>query len=116
MGVPALYEHYIQFSSMDIKWLIEDAIGFDWDEGNINKSWIKHFVSPQETEEVFLSTPLLLLSDQKHSSGEQRFIAMGKTESGRLLFVNWTMRGRKIRPISTRAMNFKERKIYEQET
>jgi uncharacterized DUF497 family protein len=100
----------------DIEKILAEAIGFDWDEGNINKSWIKHLVSPEETEEVFYNVPLLLLSDDKHSGMEQRFTAMGKTDAGRLLFTNWTMRSQRIRPISTRAMNFKERKTYEQET
>jgi uncharacterized DUF497 family protein len=101
---------------MVIKRLIEDSDGFDWDEGNIKKSWIKHSVSPQETEEIFHSVPLILKEDDTHSTREKRFIAMGKTDAGRLLFVNWTMRSRRIRPISSRPMHVKERKMYEQKT
>jgi uncharacterized DUF497 family protein len=99
---------------MNIEHILAEAEGFDWDEGNINKNWIKHLVSPEEVEEVFYNKPLLLYPDDKHSGYEQRFVAMGKTDTGRLLFINWTSRNRKIRPISTRPMNNRERKLYEQ--
>ena len=95
--------------------LIAESIGFDWDEGNINKNWMKHRVSPPEAEEVFFNKPLLLLPDPKHSMKEQRYIAMGKTDKQRLLFVIWMARAKVIRVISARAMNEKERRMYEQE-
>ena len=100
---------------MNIARILAEADGFDWDEGNVDKNWIKHLVSPVEAEEVFFNKPLLLISDEKHSDKEQRFVAMGKTDAGRLLFINWTSRKGKIRPISARPMNKKERKMYEQE-
>jgi|SRR5262245_22682015 len=90
--------------------------GFDWDEGNERKSEEKHAVSQGEAEQVFFSAPLLMVEDIKHSQGEPRFHALGKTESGRLLHITFTTRaeGKKIRVISARDMNRKETIIYEE--
>jgi uncharacterized DUF497 family protein len=61
---------------------------------------------------AFLNHPLVVASDEKHSAGEERFYALGQTESGRLMFVVFTVRGRLIRVISARDMNRKERRVY----
>jgi uncharacterized DUF497 family protein len=87
--------------------------GFQWDKGNIDKSYKKHKISPNESEEVFLDENLKVIKDFKHSQKEERFIALGKTFSGKKLFVVFTVRGDKIRIISARPMNKKERKYYE---
>jgi uncharacterized DUF497 family protein len=100
---------------VNINEILSTCSGFDWDEGNILKNWIKHRVIPIEVEQVFFNTPLLLLPDKKHSAEEERFIAMGKTDSGRLLFISWTVRNGLLRPISARTMHVKERTLYEQE-
>jgi hypothetical protein len=54
--------------------------------------------------------------DIKHSRGEIRFHALGKTDEGRSLHITFTLRneGEKIRVISARDMHKKERVIYEQ--
>jgi len=57
--------------------------GFDWDEGTIEKNWEKHHVSYVECEEVFLSRPLLVAEDERHSKDEARDYALGKTREGR---------------------------------
>lgn len=91
--------------------------GFDWDDGNARKNE-KHNVSMAEAEQVFFNDPLLLLDDVKHSQGESRIHALGKTDEGRLLHIAFTLRhaGENIRVISARDMHKKERKIYEQTT
>ncbi|HQT82014.1 MAG: hypothetical protein B7Z60_07105 [Ferrovum sp. 37-45-19] len=91
--------------------------GFDWDEGNTRKNE-KHGVSMAEAEQIFFNEPLLLLADIKHSQGESRFHALGKTDEGRALHITFTLRnaGEKIRVISARDMHKKERTIYEQAT
>jgi uncharacterized protein len=90
--------------------------GFDWDEGNARKSFDKHAVSQAEAEQVFVSEPLIS-EDVEHSLLEQRYQALGETKEGRRLYVTFTLRQdrRKIRIISARDMNRKERAIYEQE-
>ena len=57
-----------------------------------------------------------MIEDTKHSAGEPRFHALGKTDEGRLLHLSFTLRGagQKIRVISARDMHRKERTIYEQ--
>lgn len=91
--------------------------GFDWDEGNARKNE-KHGVSMTQAEQIFFNEPLLLLADMRHSQGESRLHALGKTDEGRSLHITFTLRndGEKIRVISARDMHKKERTIYEQAT
>ena len=90
--------------------------GFEWDRGNIDKSYQKHRITPNEAEEVFLDEDILLLEDIKHSRQEERFEAIGKTIKGMILFLAFTIRRNKIRIISARATNKKERRQYEQKS
>ena len=92
--------------------------GFDWDDGNSRKSGDKHGVSQAEAELVFLTEPLLLSEDVKHSIEEPRLHALGQTDERRLLHISFTLRGenRRVRVISARDMHRKERERYEEET
>jgi hypothetical protein len=92
--------------------LLSDLAGFEWDDGNRNKNWKKHHVAWWECEQVFFNQPLYVLPDPEHSTGEQRFYVLGVTNAGRLLFLAFTQRKRKIRVISARDMSKKERKAY----
>ncbi|MCA1959367.1 MAG: BrnT family toxin [Desulfomonile sp.] len=85
--------------------------GFERDEGNADKNWIKHKVSRLECEQVFFNLPLVVGGDPKHSQMEGRYFALGQTNTGRELFVVFTVRGDRIRVISARDMNSKERRI-----
>ena len=93
--------------------IIPDPLTFDWDLGNSDKNLIKHKVSIQEAEEVFIHEPLLVVEDEIHSKNEKRFNALGKTASGRKLFLSFTIRNSKIRVISIRDMDKKEKNKYE---
>ncbi|MEP7235531.1 MAG: BrnT family toxin [Ignavibacteriota bacterium] len=93
---------------------LKNASGFDWDEHNYYKNWLKHQVSPFESEEVFDNEPLLLDHDLKHSQTEERHIAYGKTNAGKCLLVCYTFRNDRVRVISARQMNKAERVRYEQ--
>ena len=90
--------------------------GFQWDAGNDRKSAEKHSVSRFEAEQVFFNQPLLIVVDTKHSQGESRYHALGKTNDMRLLHIAFTLRSADtlIRVISARDMHRKERKVYEQ--
>lgn len=90
------------------------AISFEWDSGNITKSWIKHGIRKEECEEVFLNRPLKIFDDNKHSSIESRYLAYGKTSSDLYLIIVFTLRNHNIRVISARRQSKKEREIYEQ--
>lgn len=87
--------------------------GFQWDAGNTDKSYEKHGITPNKSEEVFLDGNLKVERDVKHSEVEDRFIALGKTIDGRILFEIFTIRRNNIRIISARTANKKERYKYE---
>ena len=91
---------------------IQNIDGCDWDDGNIDKNWIKHQVSNSECEEVFLNLPLLLADDIKHSQDEKRYYVLGQTNARRWLFIAFTVREHQIRVISARDMNQKEGSVY----
>ena len=89
--------------------------GFDWDAGNRDKNWRKHGVTSGECEQVFFNLPLLAQEDPLHSTLEPRWYALGLTDAGRALFIVFTFRQDRLRVISARDMNARERKIYAQE-
>ena len=58
---------------------------------------------------------IVLLPDVKHSQAEDRWYVLGKTDAERLLFIVFKIRKNKIRIISARDMNKKERGIYHEQ-
>ena len=95
------------------KVFLNECEGFQWDDGNLTKNWLKHGVTQSEVEQVYFNQPLLLFNDDKHSINESRHFVLGKTDSGRKLFIVFTIRDDLIRVISARDMSKKERLIYE---
>ena len=93
---------------------LSDIDSFDWDDGNQSKNETKHAVSNKESEEIFFNKPIFFFIDQKHSAVEQRILVYGKTDDGRHLALVFTKRVNKIRIISVRDMNKKERARYEE--
>lgn len=91
---------------------IPQPLEFEWDEGNKDKNFIKHKVNNKEAEEIFFNKPFQVFPDPKHSDKEQRFVAFGNTNKGRLLTVVFTVRNNKIRVISARNQSSKERSKY----
>lgn len=87
--------------------------GFEWDQGNIDKSYKKHGITPNEAEEVFLDENIILLEDLEHSKQEARLDAIGKIQNEIILFLSFTIRKNRIRIISSRIANKKERRLYE---
>lgn len=92
--------------------LVAGLEGFEWDEGNSAKNWLRHRVQQAEAEQALLNIPLVVNVTSKHGAAEPRFIALGQTDAGRLLTVVFTIRGTKVRVISARAMSKPERKIH----
>ena len=86
---------------------------FEWDKGNIDKNK-KHKVGDKEAEESFFDTDKVTFPDVVHTTeNEERLRIIGKTKKGRLLFIVFTKRGKKIRIISARDVNRKEVPLYE---
>jgi len=92
--------------------LFDQFSGFQWDRGNIDKNLIKHNIEKWECEQIFFNRPLIVLDDPKHSVAEKRWAAFGKTDTERFLIVIYTKRHNKIRVISARDMNKRERMFY----
>jgi uncharacterized DUF497 family protein len=87
--------------------------GFDWDEGNLTKNWVRHRVATAECEQVFFNRPVAAAADERHSEEEPRFYVLGQTDTGRRLFIVVTVRRGLIRVISARDMNRREKAEYE---
>ena len=95
----------------------ESLEGFQWDEGNSEKTrLVRHEVSQAECEQLFLNRPIVVTFDEDHSKLEQRFVALGQADSGRQLTVVFTIRGSSRRVISGRPMSRRERGIYAKRT
>ena len=96
----------------ELRKALQEVVGFQWDEGNADKSLKKHDVSDGECEQIFFNIPLVVGEDLAHSDEELRGYALGATNAGRLLFVVFTIRGDLIRVISARDMTPKEQRRY----
>ena len=105
----------VQLPSPPGTWAV--VAGFDWDAGNRAKCR-KHGLTPSEIEELF-NRPIAVLPDPGHSTNEERFKAIGRTDIGRSVLVVFTLLHRAvamlIRPISARYMHAKEVAYYEEE-
>jgi len=96
-----------------IKEFLAKCTGFEWDDHNSEKNRVKHGVTPSECEQIFFNRPIIAGDDQRHSKVETRFYVLGQTDSGRMLFLVFTVRNDRIRVISARNMSKKERRIYQ---
>jgi len=92
--------------------IVNPPFEFEWDKGNDIKNFLKHGVSNEEIEQIFWDENKKLFEDEIHSDEEDRYILLGKTFDEKLLFVVFTLRGRKIRVISARSLNKREISLY----
>ncbi len=88
---------------------------YEWDENKAATNLSKHGVSFVEARTVFDDPLYVDFYDPDHSQGEHRFIMLGESTQGRLLFVSYMERNNAIRLISAREATLSERKAYEQE-
>lgn len=87
-------------------------MNFEYDPRKAQTNWVKHGVSFAEAEFVFFD-PLAIHDIDPDSLVEERFIALGMSNSGVLLVVVYTMRGDIFRLISARRATRREAKVYE---
>ena len=83
---------------------------FDWDDGNVDHL-ARHGVTPEEAEEALLD-PARIGVPAYSVEGEVRRAALGATEDGRVLFVVFTRRGRKVRIVTGRDATSREKRRY----
>ncbi len=105
-----------RFVAWLLLWYIQkDAFEFEWDDGNSSKSVTKHGIELTEVESVFelrLAAPMgEQVSQPIH---EERLCIVGPSHKGRLISVVFTLRDGKVRPISSRKANRKEKTKYEE--
>jgi len=92
---------------------LNNIVGFEWDKWNISKSYKKHGITSNETEEVFLDEAVKIENDVRHQEQEERYIAIGETTENKILLVVFTIRKDKIRIISGRKAKKKEKEVYQ---
>ena len=84
---------------------------FDWDDNNAGHI-ARHNISTSEAEEVLLDRERMLVPGKRAESGESRHLAIGSTESGRVLAVVFTRRASRIRVVTAREAGESERRRY----
>lgn len=87
---------------------------FEWDDGKAALNWRNHGVRLEMARDVFQDIFAIEWIDDRHGDMEQRFVTVGTVE-GRLLFVAYTLRGQRIRIISAREAEPRERRRYHNE-
>ena len=88
---------------------------FEWDASKETENLNKHGVSFAEAVETFFDPCGIALEDEKHSTAEERFYWVGKSESGRILTTRFTKRGTKVRIFGSAEWR-KFRRIYDEAT
>jgi uncharacterized protein len=87
---------------------------FEWNPEKAKSNLAKHGVSFEEASTIFGDTLSETFDDPDHSENERRFIIIGHSENGRLLFVSHTDDGEIVRIISAREVTRAEREQYEE--
>lgn len=88
---------------------------FEWDLGREIQNIVKHGYTFKTAMEVFADPNVVRVEDEKHSSEEDRYYAVGKTKDGIILTVRYTIQGNTIRIFG--AANWRKwRKFYEKNT
>jgi uncharacterized DUF497 family protein len=72
---------------------------FDWDENNVEHVR-RHGLEPADVEDAVLDRSRLPVD--AHNAGERRWALLGATDSGRVLFVVFTMRAGAVRVVTAR--------------
>ncbi|MBM2815778.1 MAG: hypothetical protein HW421_2540 [Ignavibacteria bacterium] len=86
----------------------------EWDENKNAQNIKKHGIDFNNIADTF-DTEMLIKRDERENYGEDRFIGIGKIKNIEIVIV-WTKRDEKIRIISARQANKKERKSYNDKT
>ena len=86
---------------------------FEWDDAKASSNWTKHGVTFVLAKEAFRDAFAVEIVDGRQAT-ESRFVLLGVVE-GRLPFVAFTMRGDRVRIISARKAEARERRRYDEE-
>ena len=96
-------------------YLQNDTFDFEWDSGNSTKSALKHGVSSDEVESLFNLRMAVPIGRQVSPAvEEERLCVVGPSQNGKFISVVFTLRDGRVRPISSRPANQKEKTLYEE--
>jgi uncharacterized DUF497 family protein len=89
-------------------------IEFAWDRRKARSNLVKHGVSFEEAQTVFLDENARLIDDPDHSAEEERFVLVGYSFQARCLIVSHCYRepDSVIRLISARRATAHEEEVY----
>ncbi len=87
---------------------------YEWDPKKAESNHKKHGVSFVEATTVFLDPLAMTFDDPDHSTDEYRYITVGASTAGRVLFVSIGERGETVRIISARCATRREIHGYEE--
>ena len=87
---------------------------FEWDDAKAIANQSKHGVDFPEASTVFVDALAVCFPDPDHSVGEERYVLVGYSTLGRLLFVAHKELTDGVRIISARQATASERKRHEQ--
>ena len=90
------------------------SIEFAWDRRKAQSNLVKHGVSFEEAQTVFLDQNARLIDDPDHSEEEERFLLLGYSFQARCLMVSHCYRepDSVIRMISARRATVQEEEVY----
>ena len=83
---------------------------FEWDDEKAALNFKKHGVRFENAAKVFCDENRIELYDAEHSADEDRYNTIGMVDN--VLFVVYTERRNRVRLISARPANKKERSLY----
>jgi hypothetical protein len=89
--------------------------GLIWLDEVVDKLQWKHNIETHEVEEVFKNKPYIVFKEKgRLYVGEDVYLALGKTEAGRYLFVLFIYKkDRKALVLTARSMTKSEKRFYE---
>jgi uncharacterized DUF497 family protein len=89
-------------------------IEFAWDRRKAQSNLVKHGVSFEEAQTVFLDENARLVDDPDHSAEEERFVLLGYSFQARCVIVSHCYRESNsvIRLISARRATAQEEEVY----
>ena len=88
-------------------------IEFEWDPEKAAENVEKHGIYFEDAATAFSDPLSLTIFDPEHSQAEDRYLLLGLTSAERLVVVSHTARSDRIRIISARFVDRRERKDYE---
>ena len=90
------------------------SLRFEWDPKKAKTNQTKHDVSFEEALTVFADSLARIFPDEEHSIDELREIIIGHSARNKLILVNFTSIGDRVRIFSARKVTSGERKDYEE--